>query len=775
MNTLKIIFIILIFFSLPLHSQWDALYDETINDFCTMDFVNDSVGWIAGWHGTFLKTIDGGKHWMSMALNPEYDIEDIDFINESTGWAVARSDDTLGYYGTLVLKTEDGGYTWTFQNYLEAQPTKLFALNDTLAFIIAGYQGLYKTSNDSMNCIEISTGLEDSGLGGIWFFDERSGIITGSFNWEYGLILKTYDGGKTWKDTVISEYRAIGSLMFPEDSTGYFLAGNHEGQQFFCTTYDMCRSWSVKPCDSMRILDYQVKGEHIYYAIATGLQDTIQTQYIKRSNDQAISWESLYEIKDWNIRDIFFNGYGEGVAIGSFRGNMAPSFLWGPTSGSVLISNKKDKDWRIEQIVSYPFSDVKFFSPDRGIIAGGSQGFHFAKGGIFLTEDGGNTWQQVYSDRWIIKSVYLVNESIGYALMAANYAGNNIIKTTDGGRTWFEILNQGWYDSTYNDYLSFEFSDIYFLDENSGWLAGRCESDSLQTAVILTTNDGGETWNIEYKDSDVWRFTSIEFSDEYTGWAVSNQNYLYKRIDSVGWQLYESITDLPLRKIYFSDSHNGWITAGYSDYNAANHLWKLYRTSDGGESWQEIPNFNYGVNDILFKNTLLGWAVGFDPNGKGVILKTLDGGSTWITQINELDLPLNAIHFYDQYGWVVGGDTEAEADYPRSVVLKTHDGGSSWINEWRQGIGPIKLCLSQNYPNPFNPSTVISWQLAVSSMVELSVYNLLGEKVATLVSRKLNPGIHTYTFDGKNLASGIYYYQLVAGKYREVWKMVLVR
>ena len=83
--------------------------------------------------------------------------------------------------------------------------------------------------------------------------------------------------------------------------------------------------------------------------------------------------------------------------------------------------------------------------------------------------------------------------------------------------------------------------------------------------------------------------------------------------------------------------------------------------------------------------------------------------------------------------------------------------------------------LFQNYPNPFNPSTIISWQLAVGSMVELSVYNVLGEKVAILVSERMNPGDHIYQFDGKNLASGVYYYQLVAGEYREVKKMILLR
>ena len=83
--------------------------------------------------------------------------------------------------------------------------------------------------------------------------------------------------------------------------------------------------------------------------------------------------------------------------------------------------------------------------------------------------------------------------------------------------------------------------------------------------------------------------------------------------------------------------------------------------------------------------------------------------------------------------------------------------------------------LNQNYPNPFNPSTNIEFSLPKSEYAELKVYDILGKEVSTLVSKKLNRGNHTYTFDGKNLASGIYYYQLLAGDYRKVKKMILLK
>ncbi len=88
---------------------------------------------------------------------------------------------------------------------------------------------------------------------------------------------------------------------------------------------------------------------------------------------------------------------------------------------------------------------------------------------------------------------------------------------------------------------------------------------------------------------------------------------------------------------------------------------------------------------------------------------------------------------------------------------------------------PINISLNQNYPNPFNPITAIEFTLPHSDFATLKVFNILGEEVATLVSGKLNQGNHTYQFDGQNLASGIYYYQLIAGEYREVKKMVLIK
>jgi len=83
--------------------------------------------------------------------------------------------------------------------------------------------------------------------------------------------------------------------------------------------------------------------------------------------------------------------------------------------------------------------------------------------------------------------------------------------------------------------------------------------------------------------------------------------------------------------------------------------------------------------------------------------------------------------------------------------------------------------LFQNYPNPFNPVTVISWQLAFSSHVDLEIFNLQGQKIRTLLSGSLFSGFHSVEFDASGLASGLYFYRLQAGRFIEIRKMIVLK
>ena len=88
---------------------------------------------------------------------------------------------------------------------------------------------------------------------------------------------------------------------------------------------------------------------------------------------------------------------------------------------------------------------------------------------------------------------------------------------------------------------------------------------------------------------------------------------------------------------------------------------------------------------------------------------------------------------------------------------------------------PSEYTLKQNYPNPFNPSTSIKYGLPEAVHVRLSVFNILGQCVMTLVDERKNAGFYEVTIDASKLTSGIYFYRLQTGNFTSVQKMLLVK
>jgi len=111
--------------------------------------------------------------------------------------------------------------------------------------------------------------------------------------------------------------------------------------------------------------------------------------------------------------------------------------------------------------------------------------------------------------------------------------------------------------------------------------------------------------------------------------------------------------------------------------------------------------------------------------------------------------------------------------FSHSVIVKVNDPTAIDIDSHSQL--PTEFAMQQNYPNPFNPVTMINYQLPMINVVELSIYNLIGQKVATLVNGQQQAGHYQVEWDATGFSTGVYYYQLVAGEYREVKKMILLR
>ncbi|MFY0696761.1 MAG: T9SS type A sorting domain-containing protein [Balneola sp.] len=95
-------------------------------------------------------------------------------------------------------------------------------------------------------------------------------------------------------------------------------------------------------------------------------------------------------------------------------------------------------------------------------------------------------------------------------------------------------------------------------------------------------------------------------------------------------------------------------------------------------------------------------------------------------------------------------------------------------NDFEEGT-PNTFALEQNYPNPFNPTTNIKFALPKTADVTLTIYNMLGQKVNTLINEKMTSGFHIVPFDASNLSSGMYIYRIQAGSFTSTKKMLLIK
>ena len=92
-----------------------------------------------------------------------------------------------------------------------------------------------------------------------------------------------------------------------------------------------------------------------------------------------------------------------------------------------------------------------------------------------------------------------------------------------------------------------------------------------------------------------------------------------------------------------------------------------------------------------------------------------------------------------------------------------------------EDLNPTKFTLEQNYPNPFNPITHIKYDMDKSGDVVLDLFDIRGVKVRSLLSEHRDAGSHQYTFDGSELASGVYFYSMTANGINKTRKLVLMK
>jgi photosystem II stability/assembly factor-like uncharacterized protein len=377
-------------------------------------------------------------------------------------------------------------------------------------------------------------------------------------------------------------------------------------------------------------------------------------------------------------------------------------------------------------------------------------------GTILNSSDGGASWSEINSPvTYPLYNVHFINADTGW--FGGNHASiTEVMRTTDRGLSWesqilytpsdlgtndIEFIQGGpgeaprgfvtaglsnvwrtddygvnWVTSPIGGCGAGDLESICFIDRNEGWFVGT-PSAASEVSIVHTT-DGGQTFTIQTNPTD---------------------------------------PDIKLNGVCFADNQHG-IAVGLSG--------TMLYTADGGQNWEIRPSPAPGNRwqSVYMTETGKAWAVGQNGN----IAYSTDWGYNWTLQSSGVSTELWEVHFInDNEGWIVGG-------LGQGFILHTMNGGITDISEpVNNAIENYKL--AQNYPNPFNPETVIGWQLAVSSHIKLNIYNVNGQMVESLINERFPVGLYSVRFDGSDLPSGVYYYQLEADDYKEVKKMILLK
>lgn len=312
-------------------------------------------------------------------------------------------------------------------------------------------------------------------------------------------------------------------------------------------------------------------------------------------------------------------------------------------------------------------------------------------------------------------------------------------------------------------------------------------------------------------------------SDKGRSWVRSDSLYV-SELKIIDDQLYAATINGVLKR---NENNLGWNNLGLEYYNPQNiniYNDKVFSTTNLGlyvktnksNRWLPAQRGAEGIGEQQTIQTII--------VGNNIYLLTAI--SLWVRELSGYDLPLLSVtdvlfendefrvgeEFYFHAGYSNNGfDTlyvndllwdnpefeiiprkfilEPDAGLGLSVKVKGKNPGrvqanctiicNDTVSKNNFTIGttilPIEYELYQNYPNPFNPITKIEFSIEKEEFVILKIYNILGIELKTVINKVIPGGTHSVQIDGNDLSSGVYFYQLNAGKYTSIKKMILLR
>ncbi len=612
----KLILLILISVSSSIFSQggWQIMfggYGDTYTPFYnSVFFPNEMTGYIMG-NNFYKKTTDGGISWNrtdSIGSSNYY------FLNALTGWVFGNN--RLNF-------TSNGGSSWSIVNS-PLNGLSLYFLNTTTGYA-CGLNGLInKTTNGGLNWVTLNSGVNDK-LNSIHFINNNYGICAG----DWGTILTTTNSGNNWFKYTDINMGFFTKISFIDQQTGYVCG---TGDYVFRTTNAGLNWQPIYTGYNDLVVSFFFTGQNTGYMFGS------YGSNFKTTNG-GLSWNSISNNnnlgKIYGVSSALGNTFWCAVDTGKVYKSLNEGFNWelvmrqfitynnlncvhfinsqtgfiGSNSGLIYKTTNSGISWQSENLnTTYSIKSILFRNSLTGYICGGDGSVH---GAIFKTTNGGAVWNTVFQDTASLNSIFFINDNTGWA--AGRFS--SIVKTTNSGINWIIYKHQIYYTSL---------QDIWFTDENTGYLAG--------TSPLFKSTNGGINW---FSIPGTVSSFRIQFIYPGTGYFFSStpNAMVYKTENSgINWVGYLTGSGSG-GDMCFANEQTGWI-GGTS----------IRGTTNGGLNWQvqKVLEYSTSVNSIYFLNNDEGWAVG----NTGTILKTINGGIGITTISSQIPISYNLFQNY---------------------------------------------------------------------------------------------------------------------------------
>ena len=671
-------------------------------------------------------------------------------------WMTSTTVLAVGDFNT-ILRSTDAGSTWTIIGQNSTEPLRSISrVNDQVAWVLGYYGSVLMTSDGGLTWQARHDSAGNYSMYCIDFVNSAIGWA-GGYHGSCAAIWYTNDSGQSWMEQQVPGCAGIQDIDFVNDSTGWAVGG-----YMIRHTTDGGATWTEQ------VWYDSTNEEHFYLSLVAvdftdELNGWVVGERILHTTDGGQTWSGADSIA-W-ATDVEFLSPQIGALVGLEQ---------------IYLTDDGGQNWTEinPQAPSFLFdglSAIAMLDTERSVLVGGA-------GEVLKSDDGGATWQLLSAQ--LISSfqdVCFVDTLNGWAV-GDNYNDACIVHTTDGGLTWTP--------QSVDPPVVFE--GLFFLDHLRGWAVGNGNGG------LCRTTDGGQTWLHSYIEDFGALLMNVHFVDSLNGWAVGwGQTIIRTRDGGVTWTLLHEGPDIHFYDVQFVSPETGWLVGCEG---------VIWHTTDGGETWDEqFHDAQMCLHQLSFVDAWTGFVAGGDVSWRGVILKTTDGGENWIR--DERDYPyFRGIEFYNRWiGWAVR---------PSYELYRTLDGGETWTpfstgtsnwigdisfgavnqvwavgengtilhladtitaaNEIPEALLPSSYSLSA-FPNPFNSSTSLSYDLPVTGIVNLSLFDLTGRLVRTLEDRIIPQGHHTLNFDGSNLPSGMYFVRLNANSFSTTQKLLLLK